>query len=55
MLRWMDTNDPGTDNGLGIDDFSVTAVPEPLHYGAILSGLLALIAWRRRAVRNRAA
>lgn len=28
-LRWRDPNDPGSDHGLAIDDFSFSAVPEP--------------------------
>jgi hypothetical protein len=41
-IRWFDSNSSGVDQGLGIDDFSFSAVPEPSQY-AILFGLCALM------------
>lgn len=49
-LRWVDINDPASDHGLAIDDFSftATAVPEP-HAGLLaLAGIAGLAAWVRR-------
>jgi uncharacterized protein len=42
-LRWRDINDSGNDNGMAIDDFSATPVPEPT---TIATGLLAVGAGR---------
>ena len=45
MVRWSDFNASGADDGLAIDDFSLTAmtapiaVPEPSTYAAMLAGL----------------
>jgi hypothetical protein len=51
-LRWSDQNATGADDGLAIDDFSVTpraAIPEPSTYAALLAALcLGVAAWRRR-------
>jgi hypothetical protein len=37
FLRWSDVDNAGSDHGLGIDNFSFTAVPEPT---AVLFGVL---------------
>jgi hypothetical protein len=37
-FRWTDFNAAGSDDGLAIDDFSLTAVPEPAEWG-LLSAL----------------
>lgn len=49
-LRWVDINDPASDHGLAIDDFSFTAsvVPEPQTALLALGGVLGLGAWLRR-------
>lgn len=50
VLRWVDINDlAGADHGVAIDNFSLTAIPEPSTY-ALLAGALALgwVAYRRR-------
>lgn len=46
-FRWIEVNDTGNDHGLAIDNFSITAVPEPAStlLGGI--GLLALLRRRR--------
>ena len=54
-LRGIERNDTGNDHGLAIDDFSVTAVPEPATWGIIsalgLGTIFGLNFWReRRAV-----
>jgi hypothetical protein len=51
-LRWVDLNDPASDHGLAVDDFSFVATPVP-EAGALpmMAGglaLLALLAHRRR-------
>ena len=48
-LRWVETNDPGNDHGLAIDDFSFLAmVPEPKTAGTLSGlGLLVLAVARR--------
>lgn len=58
-LRWRDPNDPGSDHGLAIDDFSFSAVPEPTTF--ILVGLgMGATGWtirrnRRKSVNHAAA
>ncbi|MCM2273484.1 MAG: PEP-CTERM sorting domain-containing protein [Candidatus Didemnitutus sp.] len=50
VLRWVDINDlAGNDHGVAMDNFSLTAIPEPSTY-ALLAGALALgwVAYRRR-------
>ncbi len=48
-LRWTDVNDAGAEHGLGIDNFSFTAIPEPTTFGlGSLIGLAALAFRRRR-------
>lgn len=44
-IRWNDFNATGSDDGLGVDDFSITAVPEP---AAALLGAIGLIGLLRR-------
>ncbi len=48
-LRWTDFNASGADDGLAVDNFSATAIPEPSTYAGI-GGVVALSAalWRRR-------
>jgi len=57
FLRWVDTNFPGpnptagttrADNGVGIDDLTFTAVPEPASLCLLGLGSVALLAARRR-------
>lgn len=46
FLRWQDSNEPGNDGGLAVDNFVLSAVPAP---GAVsLLGLAAAVASRRR-------
>ncbi len=40
FIRWADTNDSGNDAGLAIDNFSMTAIPEPSTYAMILGALV---------------
>jgi len=50
-IRWVDINDPASDHGMGIDNFSfnVAVVPEPSTWGMLLAGLaLAGFMARRR-------
>jgi PEP-CTERM motif len=49
-VRWIERNDVGADQGLGIDDltFSVTAVPEPSQAVLLFAGGLAVLAVARR-------
>jgi hypothetical protein len=48
-LRWIERNDTGSDHGLAIDNFSLTAIPEPATYAAVFSVLcLGVVVWRRR-------
>lgn len=58
-LRWLDLDASGSDDGLAIDDFSVTAIPEPATWG-LLSGaglvvIFGLSVWRERRARERRA
>ncbi|MBL8066548.1 MAG: PEP-CTERM sorting domain-containing protein [Chthonomonadaceae bacterium] len=50
-IRWTDINDTGNDHGLGIDDivFSATPVPEPATMVALVMGVGALVARRKRS------
>lgn len=45
-IRWIENNDTGNDHGLGIDNFSFSATPEPATMGLLAIG--ALVALRRR-------
>lgn len=49
-LRWTDLNDPASDHGMAIDNFTflATPVPAPASVWMLLAGLTALGAWRRR-------
>ncbi|MBI2926543.1 MAG: hypothetical protein HYY24_12680 [Verrucomicrobia bacterium] len=47
-LRWEDSNDPDSDSGVGIDDFSVTAVPEPQDWGLLASAAMFVFALLHR-------
>lgn len=53
-VRWIERNDVGNDQGLGIDDltFSVTAVPEPTQAAMLIAGGLAVLAVARRRRRH---
>jgi len=46
-IRWSDFNSTGSDDGLAVDDFSITAVPETSTSLLGLLGVLGLL-WRRR-------
>lgn len=48
FVRWQDVNDVGNDAGLGIDNFSATAVPEPASMAALALGAGALLRRRRK-------
>lgn len=39
-LRWSDLNATGADDGLGIDNFSLTAVPEPVNVAMAVFGVV---------------
>jgi hypothetical protein len=56
-LRWVDINDPASDHGMAIDNFSlsVTPVPEPETYGMLLAGLGLVGLMQRRRLRRGAA
>jgi hypothetical protein len=43
-LRFSDPDDSGADHGIGIDNFSLTAVPEasPFLFGAMICGVVGL-------------
>jgi len=54
-LRWTYNHDTGTSVHLGIDDISVSAIPEPSTYAAIIGGVALLGAiWHRRRKAKRA-
>jgi hypothetical protein len=38
-LRWRDPNDPGSDHGMAIDNFSFSAVPEPTTFALVGLGM----------------
>lgn len=46
-IRWIENNDIGNDHGLGIDNFSFSATPEPATVGLLALGALALVRRRR--------
>jgi hypothetical protein len=53
-IRWTDFNASGSDDGLGVDDFSLTpsataAVPEPATLGIAGVGVALLMCRRRRS------
>ena len=37
-IRWIERNDSDNDHGLAIDDFSITAVPEPTTWAGLIFG-----------------
>jgi len=45
-IRWIENNDIGNDHGMGIDNFSFSATPEPTSLGLLAFG--AMVALRRR-------
>jgi hypothetical protein len=48
-LRWQDVNEGGGDHGVGIDNVSLTAIPEPSSAALLFSGFAAAaVALRRR-------
>ncbi|MCL4790093.1 MAG: PEP-CTERM sorting domain-containing protein [Verrucomicrobia bacterium] len=51
-FRWRGFDASGADDGLAIDDFSITAIPEPAEWGLIcalgLMGVCGLHTWRER-------
>lgn len=48
-VRWVENNDVGNDHGLAIDNFTMTAVPEPETYAMLFAGLAAIgLVIRRR-------
>jgi hypothetical protein len=52
-MRWMDFAASGSDDGLGIDDFRISAVPEPRESLMVIGlGLLGLAGFRWRAARS---
>lgn len=57
-LRWLDLDASGSDDGLAIDDFSITAIPEPATWGLLSGAGLAVISglslWRERRTRSQA-
>jgi uncharacterized protein len=57
-FRWTDTDAAGADDGLAIDNFSVTAVPEPAEWGVIsalgLLGICGVNTWREQRAAKRA-
>ncbi len=46
-IRWIENNDVGNDHGLGIDNFSFSATPEPATIGLLAIGALAMNRRRR--------
>jgi hypothetical protein len=38
-IRWVDPNDPGSDHGMAIDNFSLSAVPEPTTFALVGLGM----------------
>jgi hypothetical protein len=50
-FRWSDFNASGADDGLAIDDFSITAVPEPAEWGLMsaigLLGIAGFHSWQQ--------
>ncbi|HEX2013157.1 MAG TPA: PEP-CTERM sorting domain-containing protein [Roseateles sp.] len=53
-VRWIEVNDPNNDHALAIDNFTITAVPEPSSYAMLLAGLgvVGLLARRRSNTRR---
>jgi hypothetical protein len=53
-LRWIDINDPASDHGRALDDFSIwaTAVSEPMSLRLMLAGLGGLLQVSRRRGRR---
>lgn len=47
-IRWFDANSAGEDQGLGIDDLSFTAIPEPASLALLTLGGALLLGSRRR-------
>ncbi len=53
FIAWRDANEQGNDAGLAIDNFTMTAIPEPSTYALIIGGgLLLLGIIRRRSQAN---
>ncbi|MCI0538344.1 MAG: hypothetical protein L0Z50_24315 [Verrucomicrobiales bacterium] len=48
-IRWLDVDASGADDGLAVDNFNLTAIPEPYEYALMAGiGLLGFAAWHRR-------
>jgi hypothetical protein len=49
VLRWRDVDDAGSDHGMGIDELSITTIPEPSMVSLVVVGGMALgfRRWRR--------
>jgi hypothetical protein len=53
FIRWVDFNSTAQEDALGIDDFSITPVPEPATVLGVAAAGLGLLGWaRRRAGRS---
>ncbi len=48
VVRWSDVNGSGNDDGLAVDDFSFTAVPEPSTWAATILALAGAAGWHQR-------
>ena len=54
-FRWLDANNTGADAVMAVDDFTITAVPEPTTWAGIIFGAIfcgAQVVRRLRAVRR---
>lgn len=53
-VRWLDANSTGQDAIMAVDDFTITAVPEPVNValGIFAAGAALMVAIRRRKIRR---